>query len=119
MIHKISPPLDLSSLREDLNHADPWVQLKKAQMFTKRYPQSFEGWVALGFLWERTGYFSKAINPLTKALQLRPQSFEVVTHMAMIFQQLNHPKRAEKFYRQALKIKKDSFECLVNLGVIL
>ncbi|NBT45740.1 MAG: sulfotransferase family protein [Gammaproteobacteria bacterium] len=119
MIEKSPSAQELSGLREGLNHSDFWVQVKQAQKFTKRYPRNFEGWAALGFLWEGCGQFSKAIDPLTKALQLKPERFDVASHLAMIFQQLNDPKRAEKLYRQALKIKKDSFECLVNLGVIL
>ena len=119
MIEKSPSVQELSCLREGLNHADFWVQVKQAQKFTKRYPRNFEGWEVLGLLLEGTGEFSKAIDPLTKALQLRPESFDVASHLAMIFQQLNDPKSAEKLYRRALKIKKDSFECRVNLGVIL
>ena len=119
MIEKSPSTQELSCLREGLNHPDFWVQVKQAQKFTKRYPRNFEGWEVLGLLLERCGQFSKAVDPLTKALQLRPENFDVASHLAMIFQQLNDPKRAEKLYRQALKIKKDSFECLVNLGVIL
>lgn len=73
--------------------------------------------LARGYLEQRE--FSRALDPLERALEIDPRSAEAHTLMAVVYQAQGEVNLAEEHYRQALRYEPSSAMALNNFGTFL
>ncbi len=73
--------------------------------------------LARGYLEQRE--FTRALDPLERALEIDPRSAEAHTLMAVVYQAQGEPDLAEQHYRQALRYEPSNAMALNNYGTFL
>ena len=73
--------------------------------------------LARGYLEQRE--FTRALDPLERALEIDPRSAEAHTLMAVVYQAQGEPDLAEDHYRQALRHEPRNAMALNNYGTFL
>jgi type IV pilus assembly protein PilF len=73
--------------------------------------------LARGYLEQRD--WTRARDPLKRALDIEPRSAEAHTLMAVLYQGQNEPELAEEYYRRALRHDPDYAMALNNYGTFL
>jgi len=101
---------------------DPqWVEKSKAavraaESLNSRLP---DVQLAIGFLRQRTGDYTEALEALNRALALAPENVEAYQHLGQVYDLLGRAPEAEHAFRSAISIRPACWSCYNELGIFL
>jgi len=100
----------------ELIKKDKLTQAKRnLEKATKLVPDFFQAHTSLGNIYEKEGYFKRALDCYQKANKLLPNSPIILTNIGNAFKRLNDDAESVKFYNAALNADPTFTNALLNL----
>ena len=90
-----------------------------ALKITKKFPDFYYGWKALGIILKQIGNISESLRVTKKAIRLNPKDPELYFNLANIFLLLKKFLDSKQCYEKAIKLNPNYAEAYNNLGITL
>jgi len=116
------------SLRADPGRAETWFDLANASASLHHWdaaeshvrrglelaPRSADGWYVLGYLYERQGRLTDALQPYRNSMELNPRP-HTAHNLGLVLDQIGDWQAAARTMERALQLAPDMFEALSQL----
>lgn len=99
----VSPMSQPSQTRND---DQPHQEIRRLQERIARESGNYRAYFDLGALYEKLGFYEKAIQEYRKALQINPDFLEATEHLAFLLEKLNRDHEASPLWDRILSLKK-------------
>jgi len=108
----------LTKIDQALNTGDFDYSLKEAAKYVEKYPDSCEGWSALGWATAKTDDLDRAQECFDKCLKINPQWDNAYVGKGVTYRKAGDLDNARKSYLEAVRIVPDNAEAYSSLLVI-